>query len=82
MHGDDEVSKDDFKHDQYLYSAGRKHNVTFETGYGQFTIRVGKQPANLARLLQKRGKPTRVLIDTVDPSRVLWIDGLAVDTYI
>jgi hypothetical protein len=79
---DEEESEDYLKNDQYFFSAGRKHNVTFETGYGRFTIRVGKQPANLARLLKKRGKATRMLVDTVDPSKVLWIDGLAVDTYI
>lgn len=76
-----EISEENYDTGYSIFSAGRQHNVTFETGYGRLTIRVGGKPAKLARSFQERGDTTRVLVDTADTSKVLWIDGLAVDKY-
>jgi hypothetical protein len=76
-----EISEESFDTGYSIFLAGRQHDVTFKTGYGRSTIRVGGKPAKMARSLQERGDTTRLLIDTADTSNVLWIDGLAVDLY-
>jgi len=49
---------------------------------GTILLNVHREAATMARTRKERGKPIKVLVDSVDPSKVLWVEAWAIDACI